>query len=263
MFDYNNLIATDVIQGQSIAMTIAQASLITLWGFIGLESATTPAGSVMNPGITIPRAIIVGTGIVALIYLLNSVAIMGLIPGGDLHVSTAPYTDAARYLFGGNWHIFISLMATIICVGTLNAWILTSGQISLGLANDKLLPFIFSKKNIKGAPYASILISCLCMLPLILLMANKDMGKEVEYAIEVSVTSFLFIYLLCSLTNLRLILQESGVFNFGALVSIIAVLFCLWVLSESHYTTILCSGIFTLSGLPIYCFWYKRQDRLS
>lgn len=96
--------------------------------------ATAPAGSVDNPARTIPRAVVLGTISVAVVYFINNLAIMGLINGNDLASSRAPYVDAIKIMASGNWHLIISITAFIFCVGTLNAWVLASGQVALGLA---------------------------------------------------------------------------------------------------------------------------------
>ena len=44
---------------------INAAALLTLWAFIGLESATVPAGEVKDPERTIPRATLIGTAAAA------------------------------------------------------------------------------------------------------------------------------------------------------------------------------------------------------
>eukprot|EP01037_Dinobryon_pediforme_P016151 gene16151-16329_t len=87
------------------SQVLSQVALLTLWGFIGVESATTPAGSVENPEKTIPRAIVLGTTCVAVLYIFNSIGVMGLIPGDILMHSKAPYVDVAQIVFGGHWHL--------------------------------------------------------------------------------------------------------------------------------------------------------------
>ncbi len=67
-FDINNFNMSEAVGAQEVSTSLAQATLLTLWGFVGVESATTPAGSVENPKKTIPRALILGTFIVALVY---------------------------------------------------------------------------------------------------------------------------------------------------------------------------------------------------
>lgn len=257
-FDSSNFQASENIMSQGASTSVAQAALLTLWGFVGLESATTPAGSVQNPSKTIPRALIIGTSIVALVYIFNSVAIMGLIPGDELANSSAPYASAAQHIFGGNWYLWISIAASIVCVGTLNAWVLASGQISLGLAEDKMMPGIFSQRNKRNAPYASIIFSCLGIIPLLILTANKNIAGQVTAVIDFSVTSFLFIYLLCSAANLILIWQNDRKIT-GIINSLFAISFCSWVISETSLNVILTSSLFTLSGLPLYFFWFRRN----
>ena len=105
-----------------------------------------------------------GTLCVAILYLINSIGIIGLIPREDLIHSNAPYVDATQIIFSGQWHLLISLLASIICIGTLNAWVLISGQIALGLAQDGLMPSFFAKKNKNGAPIWSLFVSCIGIL---------------------------------------------------------------------------------------------------
>ena len=80
---------------------VTSAGALTLWAFIGLESSTVPADDVKDPERTIPRSTIIGTVVAAVIYILGAAAVMGAIPSGELANSTAPFTDAAKQIFGG------------------------------------------------------------------------------------------------------------------------------------------------------------------
>ncbi|CAF1223864.1 unnamed protein product [Didymodactylos carnosus] len=151
-FDIHNFVLNEAVSTLTTSQLLSRVTLLTLWGFIGLESATTPADAVENPSVTIPKAVVIGTISVAVLYLMNSIGIMGVIPGNELMHSIAPYAAAVRFMFGGSWHILLSLIASIICIGTLNAWVMASGQIALGLAQDKLLPRYFGLKNKFDAP---------------------------------------------------------------------------------------------------------------
>ncbi len=75
-FNIDNFSLSRTALELSTSQILSRVTLLTLWGFIGLESATTPAGSVENPSITIPRAVVFGTISVALLYLINSIGIM-------------------------------------------------------------------------------------------------------------------------------------------------------------------------------------------
>jgi len=80
---------------------VTSAGALTLWAFIGLESSTVPADDVKDPERTIPRSTIIGTVVAAVIYILGIAAVIGAIPSGELANSTAPFTDAAKQIFGG------------------------------------------------------------------------------------------------------------------------------------------------------------------
>jgi APA family basic amino acid/polyamine antiporter len=258
-FDQKNIMVDITVSQLSTSQILGQVTLLTLWGFIGLESATTPAESVENPSKTIPRAVIWGTISVAVLYLLNSLGIMGVIPGSELMQSKAPYADAARVVFGGNWHIVISLIASVICIGTLNAWVLASSQVALGLAQDGLMPAFFSRKNRHDAPYWGLFISCAGIVPLLILTSNENLAKQMMTIIDFSVTAFLFVYAACCLAFFKLLLQRKDKASaWGLFYGCLALCFCGWIIYETPLSTLLIAGCFTLSGVPVY-LWYCRQ----
>jgi len=259
-FDRNNLVVDDKVSTLPTAHIIGQVTLLTLWGFIGFESATTPAGSVENPSKTIPRAIIFGTMCVAVLYFVNCLGIMGLIPSSDLATSRAPYADAAQIIFGGNWHLVISLIASIVCIGTLNAWMMASGQVVLGLAEDKLMPEFFAKTNRNNAPYGGILTSCVGIIPLLILTANNNISHQISAIIDFSVTAFLFVYLSCGIAFMKVVKTLNEKFKLIQYIyGLIAILFCLWVIYETPINTLAIASLFVFSGVPVYLLWYRKR----
>jgi APA family basic amino acid/polyamine antiporter len=259
-FKSSNFMVSESVAHLSISQLLARTTLLTLWGFVGLESATTPAGSVQNASVTIPKAIIWGTISVAILYLVNSIGIMGLIPGNLLVDSKAPYVDAAQHIFGGSWHFLISLIASIVCIGTINAWTLTSSQISLGLAEDRLLPSFFAHKNRNDAPMWGLLFSCFGILPLLFLTMNENLAQQITVVIDFSVTAFLFVYLICALGFLKLLVtRKEKIASFQLFYGILAILFCSWVIYETPLQILGIASLFVLSGLPVYIGWHWRS----
>lgn len=249
----------EVTRDLPLSSLLGQVTLLTLWGFIGLECATTPAGSVENPSKTIPRAIVLGTLSVAILYILNCVGVMGLVHPGMLKVSQAPYVDAAQILFSGNWHLGIAVIASVVCIGTLNAWILASGQIALGLAQDGFLPHFFAKLNKKDAPQWSILISSLGIAPLLVMTVEDNFADQIRVIIDISVTAFLFVYLMCCGGYLKLLKNAQSLMK--VFVGLVAAGFCLWVVYETPVDVLLKASVFTLLGLPLFLFWYLPKEK--
>ena len=244
-FSTHNITASIEALNMPIGNMLGHVTLLTLWGFIGLETATTPAGSIENPSKTIPKAIILGTFTVAAIYIFNSIGILGAIPGASLAQSKAPYADMTQYLFGGSWHLLISLIASVLCFGTLNAWILSSGQIALGLANDKLLPKFFGQTNKHEAPYTALLISALGTTPLLFLTTHSSLGAQITTIIDFSVSAFLFVYVVCCLALFKLT---------KSWISLVALTFCGWILLETSLTTLAIASLFVISGAILKIF---------
>lgn len=242
---------------------LSQVVLFTLWGFIGVESATTPAGEVHNPSKTIPKAVIFGTLSVALFYFINSVGIMGVLPASQLANSMAPYADATQFMFGGNWHLIVSVIAAIVCIGTLNAWVLTSGQIALGLAQDGFMPPIMGKQNKHGAPMVAILVSTAGMIPLLILTLNENLAQQINSVIDYSVTAFLFVYGMCCLAFLKQLWQQKDKVPFiHWAYGLLALGFCVWVISATPAKTLLTAGAFVALGIPLYVYQKNRFQTL-
>jgi APA family basic amino acid/polyamine antiporter len=241
-----------------ILSSLNTASLMTFWGFVGLETATTTAGIIENPTKTIPRAVITGTVIVAAIYFLNSFGVMGVVPPEILVKTQAPYVDATQILFGNGWNLAIAIVAFIACVGTLNAWVLTSGQIAVEAARDGLLPSFFAKTNKSGAPYLALLIAFSCTVPILVLTLTPNILTQLNAIIDVSVTTFVFIYLFCSLAYIKIMTKSYLYLG----IALLASGFCIWILLFTSWQNLLLCSLFVLTGVPVY-LWQQRKRLLE
>lgn len=256
-FNINNFILDASVASLPLNARLTQVTVLALWGFIGLECATAPAGSVHNASVTIPRAIILGTLIVAVIYILNYVGVAGMVPGNVLMQSSAPYDDVTRLLFGGNWHLWVSFAAVIILIGSLNAWILTSGQIVYGLAQDRLMSSYFGITNRHGAPSVGIVISSLGIVPFLVLTAQSNFAQQITAIIEMSVLAFLFVYFICVISLIIIFIKNNERRIHYWLATLIAFVFCSMVVIETPLKTLLTAAAFVVCGVPVY-FWRKR-----
>ena len=189
-FDPANLTPFNASGGSAFDAVTATAAL-TLWAFLGLESASIPAGDVEDPTRTIPRATIYGTLLAATVYILGTAAVMGVLPAQALAGSTAPFADAAAVMWGGWAFQLVAIGAVISAFGALNGWILLGGQIPLAAASDHLFPERFSTVSSNGTPVFGLVVTS--VLSSLLLALNYTRGL---------VEMFGFIILLATLTTL-------------------------------------------------------------
>ncbi|MDF5827348.1 amino acid permease [Pseudomonas aeruginosa] len=132
--------ARSELPNMGYAQAIATTAALTLWSFIGLESATVPADDVEDPRRTIPRATLfrhAGRG-----GPLHPLYHCGAGPDAAevLARSTSPFADAARILMGDWGYYLVAAGAVIACLGALNGWVLLQGQIPVAPARDGLFP---------------------------------------------------------------------------------------------------------------------------
>jgi APA family basic amino acid/polyamine antiporter len=171
---------------------------------------------------------------------------MGTMPEAMLEMSKAPFVDAISIAVGKNASLLLSVIASVVCVGTFNAWALTSAQISLGLSEKKLLPKIFGKKNKNGAPYVSVLISCLGLIPILVLTKSESIASQITYLIDFSVEAFLLIYITCCLVFLKIVLKERNYLKIS--IGVGAIMFCIWMIVESSIQSLMIAALFFMSG---------------
>jgi len=241
--------------GESSLMAIVAVTSLTFFSFLGIESATIPAESVSNPEKTVPFATKWGTVIAALVYILSSISIMGMIPPQELSKSVAPFADAASVLWGNGSQYIIAIVALISVFGALNGWILIQGQMPEAIARDKLFPSIFAKKNKNGMPAFGIIISSILATILILMNYSGGLLKVLEFMLLVSTVSALIPYLFCSVSYFLLKRKEQlnseNKLEYWFL-AIITSLFSLYALLGSGYDSIFWGLLFLLLGVPVY-----------
>jgi arginine:agmatine antiporter len=162
--------------GKSLLDSGAALAPLTMFAYLGLESATVPAGDVIDPKRTIPRSTIIGITIAALLYVLGTVAVMGLVPREKLLTSVAPFSDAARVLWGQWGATAISVAVILSAIGALNGWTLLMGQVPMAAAGDRLFPSLFGQLSRRGVPAAGIVVSAVFATVLVLTQAVGSSG---------------------------------------------------------------------------------------
>ncbi|MGD9108686.1 MAG: amino acid permease [Gammaproteobacteria bacterium] len=238
---------------------------LTLWAFIGIESATIPAESVNNPEVNIPLATLLGTLIATVAYLASATVIMGMIPMQVLAHSTSPFAAAADVIFGkwGNW--LIALGAIISCLGCLNGWILIQAQIPMAAADDDLFPKIFAKRNKDGIPAYGIIITSICMTLLLLITTSPDLNKEFQIIISIAVIASLISYFYTAIAEIILLKKEgnkTGSITFHIIIAIIAATYSFWAIAGTTKNIVFYQLLLLLSSVPLYSweYWLKKKN---
>ncbi len=126
---------------------LAQGSLVTLfgvamiavlWTYDGWYGLVFSAEELREPERTLPRALLAGTLIIMVLYLLLNVVYLKALPIARMAASTRIGEDAARALFGPFGGHLLSAAILVSIFGCLSATILYSSRIYMPMARDGL-----------------------------------------------------------------------------------------------------------------------------
>jgi APA family basic amino acid/polyamine antiporter len=133
-----------------------QAVVIT---FGGWQSALYFSEEDRSPEANIPRSMIGGVVAVIVIYLLINVALLSLLPLGDLARSTLPAADAAGVLVGPSGHVIITVLSLISLPPMLNAIIMIGTRILFAMGRDGLFWRKTATIGAGGTPTIAMLVT--------------------------------------------------------------------------------------------------------
>jgi APA family basic amino acid/polyamine antiporter len=230
---------------------------LTLWAFLGLESATVPAGAVRDPERTIPRATVVGTLLVAVVYILSTVGVMSLVDTEVLAQSTAPFADGARRLLGEGGARLVAVGAAISCLGALNGWVLIAGQLPMAVAADGLFPRQFGDLSTRGTPVRGMVIAGLVSSAIVAMNYSRGLVDLFTFIILLSTLSTLVPYVFCALA-VWLMPGQPPPRGVAAVISVIAFVYAMFAIYGAGADTVLYGFLLLLSGLPVY-LWVRRS----
>jgi APA family basic amino acid/polyamine antiporter len=250
--------------GQSTFSALTATMTLTLWAFIGLESATIPAEEADKPQ-DVAKATLIGTGIAALVYILSTVAILGLIPGNELKNSQAPFADAAQLIFGAKASFLVAISAIISCAGALNGWILLQAQIPMAAARDGLFPAIFAHRNKSGTPIAGLIISSLLATFLLVFTLNQTLTRQFTFIILLATLAYVIPYFVSAMAQLILLakdreLRKDKPLLKPLLTALFAGIYSFFAISGSGEDIVYYGMLLFFTGFPMYVYIKRKQQ---
>lgn len=197
-------------KGLSIVQGMGSSISLTLWAFLGLESASQNASAVENPKRDVPIACLLGTLGAAVIYVLSTTAIQGIVPNAALQASTGSFGTAFAQMFNPTVGAIVMGLAVMACVGSLFGWQFTLGSVAKDAADNRMFPRIFGKVSANGAPIAGMIIMGVVQSLLALMTISPDLSSQFNALVNLAVVTNVIPYIL-ALSALAVILKGAGV----------------------------------------------------
>jgi len=263
-FEFDNFPTFNLTRESNFSAISAVATL-TLYAFLGIECATIPAENIENPDKTIPKATMLGTIIVTILYILGTVVLFGVLPLDILQNSPAPFAEAAKIIGGNYGGYFVAVGVLISGIGVLNGWILITGQISMATAKDDLFPDFFKKENKNGAPVNGFIIGGVLSSIVMLMNYSEGLVEQFEFIVQLTVLVILMPYLFTAASYALIVIEKklhtkSWIKTF--VLSSLGFTYTLWAIYGSGSETVFYGFLLMLIGIPVYIYmkWIKNKE---
>ncbi len=213
-----------------------------------------PAGNVKDPTRTLPRAVVIGTSTVAVVYILATAAVMLLIPAGQLATSTSPFADAVRGI--GDWAPpLITIGALVSIVGSLNGNIFCTAQQSMAAGLEGVAPKVLAKLNKGEAPWVSLVLTSAIATGLLLLNYSRGLVGAFTFLIMMTTVACLVAYLVCALAELKHSWRTAKAW---ASVAVIAAIYSAFAIFGAGQESLLWGLVLVVLGVPVYYLGRQR-----
>ena len=236
---------------------------LTLWAFLGIESAGANSGTVENPKRNVPLACMLATVFSAATYIASTTVIQGIIPNEVLAKSDSPFGLVFAQMFSPLVGEIITAMAIMACLGSLLGWQFTNAQVSKVAADMRLFPKIFGDVNKYDAPFKGMMIMLAFELILAVMTISPTLLKQFNVLVNLAVFINMVPYVL-ALTALGIIMKNADVnqkeYNNGIIIGSVAVLYSIYGAYSTGSEAVFYGAIITLLGYFFYGFIASRED---
>jgi APA family basic amino acid/polyamine antiporter len=182
-------------------LIVALQSVVITYG--GWQSALYFSEEDRDPNRNLPRAMIGGVAAVIVVYLLVNLALLLVLPLGDLARSTLPAADAAQILLGSRGREVITILSIVSLPPMLNAILMIGTRILFAMGRDGLLWRRAASVTTRGTPDAAMLATTVVALALIATGTFQRLVAVVAFFLAAN-------YVVCCLALIVLRRREPG-----------------------------------------------------
>jgi APA family basic amino acid/polyamine antiporter len=236
------------------------ALIAGLFAFGGWHMVSYAAEETIDPTRTIPRALVIGTLTVTVLYVALNAAYLSVLPLAVVRGSTRVAADFADAAVGGSGKELMSALVVLSTLGAMNGVILAGPRVYLAMSRDGLLFRWAGAVHPRHlTPHRAIAAQAVWSSVLIATGSYRALFTRVVY------TEWVFFGLLAaSLFLLRRRADYAPAFRawgfpvlpalFVASTAVIVVHQVITAPAES-----LSGALFVLAGLPVYFLWARRR----
>lgn len=230
---------------------------MTLWSFLGLESACANSEAVDNPEKNVPKAVMCATIGVAIIYILSTNVAAGIVGNADLVKSTAPFGLVFSTIFNDTAGKIVMGLMVLSCSGSLLSWQFTIARVFKSSADDGYFPRWFSKVTKDDAPVVGMLIIVSIQTLMSLMTISPSLYKQFNTLVDLAVVTNIMPYLLSMAAVFVMLKAENVVGSQIKVIKIMAIIgsiYSLYALYAAGFEAMMYGSLATFVGWTFYGF---------
>lgn len=233
---------------------LGSAALLLIYAFVGFEGAVVPAGEAKNPERDMPLGLLLGLGVVAILYMLIQLVTQAAVP--DLADSKTPLLDASAALFGSTGAVILMIGVAASVVANLLGSMFSSTRLTYALSLEHSLPRWFGEVHPKFLTPANSVI----FFGVSAFLLSAFGSFTVLAAMTVLSRLFLYIMSCAAIPKLRPQFRGEGRFilKWGYTVPVLGILACLWLMFQVSERSIWMTALFIGIGTGLY--WLGRNQ---
>lgn len=167
-----------------ISAPFAVSLVFVSYAYSGWNASSYIAGELENPQKNLPKSLLIGTGVVMLLYVLINYVFLYTVPIAELKGFTeVGYLSAAK-IFGSTTGAFMGLVIAVLLVSTLSAMILTGPRVMHSMGKDMPALTFLTLSNKKGVPYAAVIFQSVIALILVLTSSFESLITYVGFTLS-------------------------------------------------------------------------------
>jgi len=261
-----------------LLMLVGLAMVGPLFAQSAWNNVTFTGSEIREPGRNLPRALLIGCGVVVLLYLLANLAYVVTLP---LHtfpgLRTPPNTVATetmRVALGRPGLVLMAIAIMISTFGCNNGLILAGARIYYAMARDGLFFKSVGNLNRRHVPVVALIAqgiwTCLLTLPRTVTVDAKSgaikygsvYGQLLDYVISADLVFYALMVGAVFVLRRKAADLERPYRTFGyPVVPVIYIVLALLLVVDLAYLTPATSGIgylLVITGIPVYLIWRKQ-----
>ncbi len=227
--------------------------LFVTYAYAGWNAATYVTGEVTNPAKTVPRSLVLGTGLVLVLYVGLNWAFLASAPISELAGQIEVGHIAAEKIFGESGGVLMSAMLCLALVSTISAMTWAGPRVTQVMGQDFAFFRTLAATHPGGSPRRAILLQTAIVLALLLSSTFEAVLIYIQFTLILSslLTVLGVFYLRWAEPDLPRPYKTWGypiTPLLFVIISLVTMGYCLW---ERPWESL--AGLITVvAGLPIY-----------